>query len=142
MWSGECDQVFWVRLDVIEDYKDGCIGAVICHTVVQVCNIAGALGGGGDHALYSLGEVSHQDLGQVHALVLLAVRFSVAMWVFRAHSKVGTIAVQPTYCTKQRKKTWTFTNLQAKRHPVKQMDKIYLNIFNINIILLKRTKKK
>lgn len=99
--SCECDQVFWVRLDVIEDYKHGRIGLIICDAVVQVCGVPRVLGGRGDQAASSLGEVSDQDPGKVHPLLAAGVGFGVASCrVDRVHRKVRAVADHRTYRTK------------------------------------------
>lgn len=113
--SCKCDQVFWVGLDVAEDDEHGRVGSVINNTIVQICSIPGALGGRGDHASSSLGKVSDQDPGQVHALLPSDVRLGVPpRRVDGVHSKVRAVAVHRSY-----KKTNSITLLyEYKTHTV------------------------
>lgn len=79
---------------VSEDNKHGGVGNPIDNTVVQVRGVAGVFVGRGDEATFSLGEVSNQDPGQVHALVPVAVRLGVAVCrVGGIHGKVSAFAV-------------------------------------------------
>lgn len=79
---------------VTEDNEHGWLGNIVGDAVIQVCSIAGTLVGRGDKATSSLGEVSNQDPGQVHALVPTSVRFGVAPGrVGRVHREVSAIAI-------------------------------------------------
>lgn len=66
-------------MEVTEDDKHGWVGSVISNAVIQVCSVAGAFVGRGDKATFSLGEVSNQDPGQVHALLSFGVGRGVAL---------------------------------------------------------------
>ena len=89
MISCKGDQVFWVRLCVTEDDEHARISRVINNAVIQIGGIPGVPDGRDDHATSSLGEVSDQDPGQVHALLPPGVRLGVALSrVRRVHSKV------------------------------------------------------
>lgn len=92
--SLEGDQVLWVGLVILEHHKHGGFGDTVGDAVVQVGAVAQAFVGGGDHAGFPLGEVPHQDPGQVHALVPAAVDFGIAVGrVGGVHREVGAFAV-------------------------------------------------
>lgn len=79
---------------VPEDNKHGGVGSTVGNAVVQVGDVAGAFVGRGDEAIFSLGVVSHQDPGQVHASVPAAVRRGVAVCrVDGIHGKISAFAI-------------------------------------------------
>lgn len=92
--SLKTDQIFRIRLAVVEDDKHAGIGHSV-HDAVVLLSGGGALGRRYDHALLPNGEVPRQHSTEVHALLTVLVGWGVGVAgrVVSCNCKVGAIAV-------------------------------------------------